>query len=76
MTLWAIRHKKTGLFYDGGRKFVETPVNKLYRKEGHAKAALTQFLFWNNYSKSFQVSHLDVEIVELKVEVVENAELV
>ena len=84
MTLWAIRHKETGLFYNGGDKFVETPVNKLYRKEGHAKAAMTILLnsenSYNRYQRRGKPESWEyrnnLEVVQIKAEVVENAELV
>jgi hypothetical protein len=89
MILWTIRNKKTGLFFNGGKDkdgFSETPINKLYRIESHARAALTQLLRAESNNNKYHRRSRGIpesweyrdnlEIVKLSVEVVEDAELV
>lgn len=69
MTSWAIRDKKTGLFFNGERKdFVEVPINKVYRTEGHAKAALTQAQSSVKWSRK-PLDYSGLVVVRLRVEV-------
>lgn len=71
MTFWAIRDKKTGLFFDGvERPLTQTPVRKIYSTESHAKSALTQAVqATTGYYRLVNADYSGLEVVKMKAEV-------